>query len=218
MHSNIVNKVKAALPGHQADAAENNRGVASALGATGYPTPATTAVHDPTVPHAHSHADHHHHDAAAAAAALADPRYAEENKGMATALGATGYTIPPTHAVHDPAVAHAGEHTHGGHHHHHNHQHDNTTTTSAALADPRYAEENLGMAAALGAAGIPVPPTKAVHDPAIAHAGEHHAHVLHHNREGLAAAATAAHHHGAVAAPSAEHAVMPEAGHPTFEI
>ncbi|KAJ3165762.1 hypothetical protein HDU88_003956 [Geranomyces variabilis] len=214
MHSNIVNKVKAVLPGHHANDAENNRGVASALGATGYPTPATTAVHDPTVPHAHPHANnHHHHDAAAAA--LADPRYAEENKGMATALGATGYTIPPTHAVHDPAVAHAGEHTHGGHHHH---QHSDNTT-AAALADPRYAEENLGMAAALGAAGIPVPPTKAVHDPAIAHAGEHRAqHVLHHNREGLAAATAANHHHGAVAAPSAEHAVMPEAGHPTFEI
>ncbi|KAI8585917.1 hypothetical protein BDZ88DRAFT_442010 [Geranomyces variabilis] len=207
MHSNIVNKVKAALPGHHANDAENNRGVAAALGATGIPTPATTAVHDPTVPHAHPHANHHHHHENAAAAAAIEPRYAEENKGMATALGATGYTIPPTHAVHDPAVAHAGEHTHGGHHHHHS---DNT---SASLADPRYAEENLGMAAALGAAGIPVPPTKAVHDPAVAHAGEH---VLHHNREGLAAAT--AHHRGAGAAPSAEHAVMPEAGHPTFEI
>ncbi|KAJ3175794.1 hypothetical protein HDU87_005788 [Geranomyces variabilis] len=68
MHS-IDNHIKAALHGHRAQDAENNKTGTSA-----------------------------------------DPRYyaEEEIKGMAAALGATGYTVPPTYAVHDPAaVAHA---------------------------------------------------------------------------------------------------------------
>ncbi|KAJ3154981.1 hypothetical protein HDU86_004501 [Geranomyces michiganensis] len=93
----LMAKAKAVLPGHKE-------------------APATTAhrhEHDLTHNSNHTniaasgaHTAHHNAHTAHQGGLVGNTAEVEDNRGMAAALGATGYTVPPSHKIHDPAHVH----------------------------------------------------------------------------------------------------------------